>query len=140
MNGYTMMLSMSNQWLTSRHNLRWEKHRLTTPAATLAGGYSEAPKICFYKFWGGKCTRGSNCEFHGPDSDKLEREAHTKYIEILDMHERCTSDSDVKLVKRPKDARPKRKHRVRVIEEAKTEVLSEVESKLDIPSKGVPVY
>jgi hypothetical protein len=47
------------------------------------------------------------------------------------MHERCPSDSDVKLVRRPKDAGPKRKHRVRVIEETKTEVLSEVESELD---------
>jgi hypothetical protein len=42
----------------------------------------------------------------------------TKYIEILDMHERCPSDSDVKLVKRPKDAGPKQKHRVRVVEKS----------------------
>jgi hypothetical protein len=55
------------------------------------------------------------------------------------MHERCPSDS-VKLVKKPKDAGPKRKHRVRVVEEVKTEVFSVVESKVDIPSKGVPDY
>jgi hypothetical protein len=72
----------------------------TPPAATSAGAYPEAPKICLSKFWGRKCSRGNNCEFHGPDSDKLEREAHTKYIKILDIHERCPSDSDVKLVNR----------------------------------------
>jgi hypothetical protein len=53
---------------------------------TPAGAYPEAPKICFSKFWVGKCTRGNNCAFHGPDSYKLEREARTKYTEILDIY------------------------------------------------------
>jgi hypothetical protein len=49
--------------------------KLTPTAAAPTDAYPEAPKMCFSEFWGGKCMRGNNCEFHGPDSDKLEQKA-----------------------------------------------------------------
>jgi hypothetical protein len=99
-----------------KHHLKETRSRQHQPSHKLPHTQKHQ-RYAFSSF--GKCTRGSNCEFHGPDSGKLEQEDHKKYIEILDMHERCPSDSDVKLMKRPKDAGPKRKHRVGVIEEVK---------------------
>jgi hypothetical protein len=80
------------------------------------------------------------CAFPSFGEESVQEETTVSFMDrtVINWNDKLKPSSkysDMKLVKRPKDAEPKRNHRVRVIEDVRTEVLSEVEGEVDIPSK-----